>query len=114
MLGGAAEHSGGWDIRRAPLPASPQNAKPGSQHGTEMCTLKEHSPEAELMCAIYQGGAKTPPGPSVLAVSPWTQRLEVRGWILKPESTPPLPRTRVSVKTQALTMFLSPTHLPAT
>lgn len=35
-----------------------------------MCTLKEHSPEAELMCAIYQGGAKTPPGPSALAVSP--------------------------------------------
>lgn len=97
-----------------PSRASPQNAKPGSHHGTEIHTLKEHSPEAELMFAIYQGGAKTSPSPSALAVSPCWQRLEVRGWILKPESTPPITRTGVSVKTQALMMFFSQTHLPAT
>lgn len=97
-----------------PSRASPQNAKPGSHHQTEIYTLKEHSPEAELMSAIYQGGAKTPPSPSALAVSPCWQRLEVHGWILKPESTPPITRTGVFVKTQALMMFFSPTHLPAT
>lgn len=70
-----------------PSRASPQNAKPGSHHRTGIHTLKEHSPEAELLIAIYQGGAKTPPSPSALAVSPCWQRLEVRGWILKPEST---------------------------
>lgn len=108
MLGGASEHSGGWDTRRAPPPVHHHRMQPGAHHRTEIYTLKKRSPEAELMFAIYQGGAQTPPSPPPSPSALLLAETEVCGWILKPESTPPITRTRVSVKTQDLTFF-SPT-----